>query len=83
MKRLKKLSTAPIVTGFLIIAAAANRMWEETARRQGITFYEVTGQETPAAQPRQSQSAADTLWAGIDAMIATFYRNRAAVLALA
>ena len=54
-----------------------------TARRQGITFYEVTGQETPAAQPRQSQSVTDTLWAGIDAMIATFYRNRTAVLALA
>lgn len=54
-------------------------------RRQGITFYELAeaSQSAPERLPRQNRNTADSLWAGIDAAIATFYRNRAAVLALA
>lgn len=47
------------------------------------TFYELAAQNAAPAQHRQRSTAADRLWAGIDAAIATFYRNRAAVLALA
>lgn len=50
-------------------------------RRQGSTFYEID--PARAAAPEQRRNTADSLWNGIDAAIATFYRNRAAVLALA
>jgi DNA-binding CsgD family transcriptional regulator len=48
-------------------------------RRQGVTYYGLATAATAA--PRQS--IVDALWNGIDAAIATFYRNRAAVLAIA
>ena len=55
-----------------------------SSRRNGTTFYELAANDASApAQLRQDIIGADTLWAGIDAAIATFYRNRAAVLALA
>ena len=55
-----------------------------SSRRNGTTFYELAADDASApAQLRQGRIRADTLWAGIDAAIATFYRNRAAVLALA
>lgn len=55
-----------------------------STRRQGITFYEVApAQAAPATASRQPRNMADALWNGIDAAIATFYRNRAAVLAIA
>ena len=47
-----------------------------TSRRNGETFYTLEGSQTP------QNSLVDSLWAGIDALLATFYRNRAAVLAL-
>ena len=59
------------------------------ARRNGAFRYEVVeaGQAAPARPARAVRAAraniADSLWAGIDAVIARFYRNRAAVLALA
>lgn len=55
-------------------------------RRQGVTFYEVTAPQAAPARPRprtRTGRVTDSLWAGIDAALATFYRNRAAVLALA
>lgn len=45
-------------------------------RVNGTTFYGL------AAVPQAARQTSDTLWNGIDAVIATFYRNRAAVLAL-
>ena len=50
-------------------------------RRQGITFYEIIAAPAAAQAPRRNM--ADALWNGIDAALATFYRNRAAVLAIA
>jgi len=57
------------------------------ARRGGETRYEVVGDAVQAASaPARSAPAAvraDSLYAGVEAAIAAFYRNRAAVLAIA
>ena len=58
--------------------------------RNGVAFYVETGDATPVAAARAARVApaaratiTDSLYAGVDAVIATFYRNRTAVLAIA
>jgi hypothetical protein len=57
--------------------------------RNNVIHYEIAGAATPAAPaqapaaPVPAPAAADSLYAGVETAIAAFYRNRAAVLALA
>ena len=54
----------------------------EVSRRNGQYRYEVAA-NTPPSTPSNPLPATDNLYAGINADIVTFYRNRAAVLAIA
>ena len=60
----------------------------QVVRRDGEARYEVAGDAAPAAapasaRPARTNAAGDSLYAGVDAEVAEFYRNRAAVLAIA